>query len=62
MIEECKKCGAKFELTDHKTAYGLRDKDSIECSYCGEELTRWNGAFYYSSKEVSAPTKEYKKT
>ena len=43
MIEDvtCPKCGAVYEMTEHK--FAMRDKDSYECS-CGHELRSWDGS------------------
>ncbi len=46
----CPACGAKYELFEHKLT--MRDKDSIECENCGEQLIRWNGAVMYSIKKI----------
>jgi len=39
----------------------MRDKDSIECNYCGNTLIYWNGGCYYTDKELSVSTKKYQK-
>ena len=49
MSEEkiCDRCGSEYRLTRHHEA--MRDKDSINCEVCGEELISWNGGGYYTS-------------
>ncbi|MFL6844359.1 MAG: hypothetical protein ACJ8ER_05715 [Allosphingosinicella sp.] len=46
-------CGAKYELEKHKLI--TRDKDSLECSFCGATLIEWNGAVMYSKRLIEAP-------
>lgn len=50
MTEITCKCGAVYLETSHKLM--MRDKDSAECSLCGETLKQWNGAEMYSYKLV----------
>lgn len=52
MIEPatCKRCGAEYEVT--RRDLPARDKDSINCKVCGEELVSWNGSFSLSAKLV----------
>lgn len=38
----CQKCGSRYRLSFTKVIF--RDKDTIECLVCGEELHRWNEA------------------
>jgi len=45
-IISCPKCGAKYELREHKII--TRDKDSIECFKCDTTLRKWNGAVMYT--------------
>ena len=46
----CPKCGAVYELAECKTI--MRDKDSLECSYCNETIIKWNGASFWVIEEV----------
>jgi hypothetical protein len=46
-------CGAKYELEKHKLI--SRDKDSLECSFCGATLIEWNGGVMYSKRLIEAP-------
>ena len=48
MLKYCNKCGSKYELTEHSIMF--RDKDSLDCDICGEEIIRWNGGCIWSSK------------
>lgn len=50
MKRSCTKCGATYELMEVKTT--VRDKDSLECSFCNETLIKWNGASFFVIKEV----------
>ena len=50
MQRTCTKCGATYELSEYKTT--MRDKDSLECNFCGETLIKWNGASIWVVKEV----------
>lgn len=51
---ECSNCGSVYEVTRHKLI--MRDRDSINCEVCGEELHSWNGAVMYSAKLVKRGT------
>lgn len=46
----CKKCGSVYEITNYKTP--MRDRDSIDCNVCGEELMRWNVAAFYRAELI----------
>ena len=46
----CPKCGAIYELAEFKTI--VREKDSLECNFCNETLIKWNGASFWTIKEV----------
>ena len=46
-------CGAIYELTEHSIIQ--RDKDSIECQFCGRELIHWNGGCVWSSNLINVP-------
>ena len=48
MQQTCGKCGSVYELTEHKLP--TRDKDSLPCGVCGEELHSWNGACCFTAK------------
>ena len=50
MERTCSKCGAVYELTEVKTM--VRDKDSLECSFCNETLIKWNGSSFWIIKNV----------
>ena len=59
MQRTCGKCGSVYELTEHKAI--MRDRDSINCDLCGEEIFAWNGAVFYTSeliKRGELPSKE----
>ena len=61
MVRNCPKCGASYELDEFKCI--VRDKDSLECNFCGETIISWNGgSFFVIKKVLSEPTNnEYKK-
>lgn len=46
----CTKCGSVYELTYTRTI--MRDKDSITCEICGQEIYRWNEAKIWSAKLI----------
>ena len=46
----CAGCGAVYEVFKHKLI--MRDKDSIDCDVCGQELISWNGGVMYSTKLI----------
>ena len=50
MKRACSKCGAVYELNECQTIF--RDKDSLECEFCGETIIKWNGASFWVVKEV----------
>jgi len=50
MKTTCEKCGSVYKLTEHPQI--MRDKDSLTCDVCGEEIYRWNGAVFYTSKLI----------
>ena len=52
----CPKCGAVYQLSQHKII--MRDKDSIICHTpgCGETIIKWNGAVWYTEKLVKQGT------
>lgn len=50
----CGKCGSVYEVTSHKLI--MRDRDSINCDICGEELHSWNGAITFTAKLIKAGT------
>ncbi len=47
------KCGAEYDLVEIHSSQ--RDKDSIECSFCGAELIHWNGGCFWLSKLITPP-------
>lgn len=47
------KCGAVYERGEIKLP--VRDKDSYECSVCGETLDRWNASRIPTYKLISRP-------
>lgn len=49
-IKICSKCGAKYEIYKFKLI--IRDKDSLDCDICGEQLMKWNGAEMFTSKLI----------
>lgn len=50
----CEKCGAVYQLTEHKMA--MRDKDTEECDFCGTRIWGWNGGCIWTKELVSPPT------
>jgi hypothetical protein len=46
----CRKCGAVYEV--RRIPLPLRDKDRIDCEFCGEELIGWNGGVMYTAKLI----------
>ena len=50
MNRTCSKCGAIYELEECKTIF--RDKDSLECEFCGETIIKWNGASFWVIKRI----------
>lgn len=48
-------CGAIYELNEFSIMQ--RDKDSIECEFCGRELIHWNGGCIWRAELLSAPQK-----
>lgn len=48
-------CGAIYELTE--VSISQRDKDSLECDFCGRELIHWNGGCIWYAKLISPPLK-----
>ena len=50
MERTCSKCGAIYELDECTTMF--RDKDSLECDFCGETIIKWNGALFWVIKEI----------
>ena len=53
----CNTCGAAYHLD--KIHIGVRDKDQIECHYCGNAIYSWNGSNIYSEEEIHGPTRKY---
>ncbi|RKH58996.1 hypothetical protein D7X96_36025 [Corallococcus interemptor] len=53
----CKHCGAVFRVRKFKSI--ARDKDSLSCTECGNELMSWNGGvMYLEPKLISGATKK----
>jgi predicted Zn finger-like uncharacterized protein len=53
----CKHCSAVFRVQKFKTI--ARDKGSLSCTQCGNELMSWNGgAMHMNPKLISAPLKK----
>lgn len=48
MIKYCEQCGSKYELTEYSIIF--RDKNSLDCDICGQELFHWNGGCIWTSK------------
>ena len=46
----CKKCGSVYEITRYKII--VRDRDSLNCQVCGEELMRWSEASHFSAELI----------
>lgn len=44
----CPTCGSEYEIQRHKTM--MRDKDSLNCEVCGQEIESWNGGVMFTSK------------
>lgn len=51
--KQCKNCQATYRLSS--VSVPMRDKDNIECDFCGAELISWNGGIVYSSELLSPP-------
>lgn len=49
----CEQCGAMYRITGHHSP--MRDKDSINCRECGNELLRWNGSTWYTAEYIGHP-------
>lgn len=47
----CQHCESVYELTQHKLM--MRDKDSISCTVCGNELHSWNSSHSFTVKLIS---------
>lgn len=47
---KCKKCSSIYVL--YATRIATRDKDSITCKVCGEELYKWNEAKIWEAKLI----------
>ena len=45
---ECSNCGSVYGLTS--TKIGMRDKDSINCEVCGNEIYSWNEAKMWNER------------
>jgi ribosomal protein S27E len=54
----CKKCGSIYKLTG--TKFPVRDPGSIDCTVCGEELTRWTGSTDWSAELIARHEKHLK--
>ena len=46
-------CGAVYELYEYHSM--MRDKDSLDCEFCGREILHWNGTSIWFSKLISGP-------
>jgi hypothetical protein len=46
-------CGAIYELTE--VHISQRDKDSIECEFCNNEIIHWNGSNIWLVELVKKP-------
>lgn len=55
MIYRCT-CGAEYELSE--VSVWQRDKDSIECEFCGKKIIHWNGASVWYAKLLNKPSRE----
>jgi len=51
---ECKGCGAKYLVSEHKTP--MRDKESLTCEVkgCGTEIKSWNGGHWFTMDRIDA--------
>jgi predicted Zn finger-like uncharacterized protein len=47
---QCSNCGARYMVDRHKTI--MRDKDNLNCQFCGEVFYSWNEASIWYVKEV----------
>lgn len=47
---ECGKCGSVYKVRAIKIP--VRDKDSLDCVVCGEELKRWNEAKMWAAELI----------
>lgn len=52
-MEKTCSCGAKYKLIEYHSSQ--RDKDSIECVFCGKELLHWDGGSFWTIEEVECP-------
>ena len=48
---KCSRCGSIYAIKKFKL--GSRDKDSINCQVCGEQLMEWNGGVMYQAELVT---------
>jgi ribosomal protein S27E len=46
----CAKCGSVYELSYTRTI--MRDRDSVDCRICGEELYSWSEAKIWEAKLI----------
>lgn len=55
----CEKCGSIYKLTGIK--FHVRDKGSIDCSVCGEELKYWNGTTDWTAELIEKHSRHLQK-
>ena len=56
-MKECKICGAKYDVDI--ILLPDMDKDRINCTYCGNPLIEWKGAYMYIVRKNSGPTRAF---
>lgn len=61
MINEitCGNCGSTYKINAIKIP--VRDKDSLWCTVCGEELKRWNEAKMWTAELIERHENHLKK-
>jgi DNA-directed RNA polymerase subunit RPC12/RpoP len=47
-LQICSNCGSEYILSSNPIS--MRDKDTIDCEVCGNEIFRWNEAKIWFAK------------
>jgi rRNA maturation endonuclease Nob1 len=55
----CENCGSIYKIRAIKIP--VRDKDSLDCTVCGEELKRWNEAKMWTAELIERHEKHLQK-
>ena len=58
-MKKCKTCGATYDLSI--ILLPEKDRDRINCTYCGKPLIAWTGAYMYVARKKTGPTKPFGK-